>query len=380
MTNTMQTVADIRRNPLSASERLVLDAVRLHEPISRAALTGVTSLAQPSVHRNVESLIERGLLLAGEAEKGLRGQPSPQLSLVREALYAVGLSVNTDNVVVSLADMSCCVVEEVMLRAPPLNCAVTLKAVKDVIQRLLSRHGASRDRVVGVGAGIAGFLLPGGRQFNAPEPLQDWSLVDLPPLMEDVLGLPVRIENNARTAAVGELLNGVGRSVKTFCYLDFNHGFGGGIVIDGQLLRGLNGNAGEVSGCLTAEEGERRPALRFLVDMLRSRDVPIDSIEDLRQRFDPGWPGVAEWVDSVMPQLDRVLNSLSVIVDPEVIVFGGQAPPALCRMFVARVRFWDEQARYGVGLSRPRLVLAESNVNAAAAGAAALPLKDLLYV
>ena len=377
----MPSASSLRTNPLSASERLLLDAARRLEPISRAALAGVTPLAQPSVHRNVESLLSRGLLQAGAPEKGLRGQPSPLITLVREALYSVGLCINADCVVVSLADMSCRVVEEVTVRTPPLSRQATLQAVKDVIQRLLARHAVPRERLVGIGVGIAGFALPGGRQFNASEPLRDWSLVDLAPLLEEALGYPVlRIENSGGTAAVGEFLNGIGRTVKSFCYLAVEHGFGGGILIDGQLHRGMNGNAGEVSGCLTPEEMERRPALSTLLQALRSQGVAVDSIEDLRQRFDPEWPGVADWVDSVMPQLDRVLNALSVIVDPEVIVFGGQAPAGLCRMLIARAQFWDQSTRYGVSLSRPRLVLSASNVDAAASGAAALLLKDLLYV
>jgi len=373
-------IADaLRDNPLTSSEREIMNTVRLHEPISRAALVGNTTLAQPSVHRNSESLIARGLLHVGVPDRGLRGQPSPKLSLAREAIYSLGVSVNTDSVVVALADMGCTVVEEVRLRTPPLSRASTLSAIRDLMQRLITRHQVAREQVVGVGVGIAGFLLPGGRQVNSPEPLQDWSLVDLPPLLEEALGYRVRLENNGRAGAVGESLNGVGRQVRSFCYLSMNHGFGGGIILDGQLWRGINGNAGEFSGCLTPEEGLHRPALRYLVDLLRAKGVAVDSIEDLRLRFDPHWPGVEEWVDSVVPQLDRVINTLSAIIDPEVIVLGGQAPPALACMLIERLQFWDRNPRYGVGQVRPRLMPSESNVDAAAAGAAALMIKSLIY-
>lgn len=365
--------------PLSRNERMILEIVRRREPITRAAITPHTNLTQQSVHRIVEDLAAAGLLIEGEPTRGARGQPSPNMLLARQARYALGMSVNTDNATLCLSDMSCRVVEEVHIRIPPLSRDQTLVAARDVADRLLQRHGVARAQLVGMGVGMSGFFTANLQQVNAPEPLRDWSLIDLEPIFAATFDLPIRIQNNATTAAIAESLRGVGLRMDSFGYLSFNYGFGGGIVLNGQPLLGSHGNAGEISGIYDPDESRNRPALRGLLDDLRHRGVAVDSIEDLRQRFDPDWPGVAEWVERVLPATDRLINALAAIIDPQAIVFGGQIPHLLAKMLIAKAKYWGRH-RYGVGPERPALLLSEVPGDAAAAGAAILPLREAFFI
>ncbi|MGG2474581.1 NagC family transcriptional regulator, partial [Rhizobium sp. BR5] len=108
------------RQPLaSENERLILDIVRRQGPIARASITGHTNLTQQSVHRLIDGLLERGLLRTGAPLKGTRGQPSPTIELVPEAAYSLGISINTDSVVICIADLSCIVVVEEKLKMLP---------------------------------------------------------------------------------------------------------------------------------------------------------------------------------------------------------------------------------------------------------------------
>ncbi|WP_341315779.1 ROK family protein [Paraburkholderia sp. IMGN_8] len=233
------------------------------------------------------------------------------------------------------------------------------------------------ERLIGVGFAISGFFVADRRQVNAPEPLQDWSLIDLEPILENCFELPVWIENNATMAAIGESLLGAGLWARSFVYLSFNYGFGGGIVIDGKPYFGSHGNAGEMM-IYDEDETGRRPALQYLIKELRANGVDIDSVEDLRFRFDPTWSGVESWIERTLPALDRVINTVAGLFDPEAIVFGGQLPVQLGRMLIERARFWEKH-RYGVAPPRPKLVLGEANGNAAVIGAALVPLKECFF-
>lgn len=361
----------------SPSERMILNIVRRHGAIARAAIATETDLAQQSVHRLVEQLIERGLLRAGAAIPNGRGQPSPRIELVREAACSVGISINTDSITLCLADLACRVLEEVHIRTPPTHRKASLAAITDALERMLSRNGVARERLIGAGVAIAGFFVAGRSQVNASEPLQDWSLIELAPILEETLGLPVWLENNATTAAIGESLLGAGLWARNFAYLAFNYGFGAGIVLDGKPLFGTHGNAGELT-LFTTEEAMHRPTLRSLLDELRANGVMVDSVEDLRQRFDPTWPGVERWIQRCLPALNRTINALAGLFDPEAIVFGGQLPLALGRILIERACFLEIH-RYGMGPDRPRLVLAETNGDASAIGAALVPLKERLF-
>jgi predicted NBD/HSP70 family sugar kinase len=370
-------MAALEKFPLaSENERLILDIVRNHEPIRRATITAHTNLTQQSIYRLVEALVARGLLRAGAPFKGARGQPSPTIELERQAVYSVGISVNTDAVTLSLADFGCDIVDQEVLRGVPVDRKATLAILAEKLSSILARHEISRASVIGLGFAMSGFFVGDDRRFNAPEPLRDWSLVDLQPELEHMFGVPVWLDNNATTGAIGESLRGVGRWCKTFAYLSFNYGFGGGLILEGRPYLGFHGNAGEFSIIYNPDEMLRRPALQYLIATLRESGVDIGSIEELKQNFDPSWPGVESWLSETMPMLDRLIATLTGVVDPQAIVFGGQLPPELGRMMIARARLPSQRPhRYDVAPSGPRLVLSETKGDASAIGAALLPLK-----
>lgn len=360
----------------SDNERMILDIIRRHGTMARSAITSHTNLTQQSVHRLVEGLVARGLLRTGAPVGGTRGQPSPTIELARDGACAIGLSINTDSVILCITDLSCDVMVEERLDLQPGNREETLRAIAIRLDALLAEHGIRKDTIAGFGFSMSGFFVSEDRAFNAPEPLSDWSLRDLRPELEHTFRLPVWLENNATTGAIGESMRGVGRWCRTFAFLSFNYGFGGGLILEGKPFHGFHGNAGEFSGIYVPGESERRPALQYLLARLQENGIHIDSIDALRRDFDPVWPGVEDWLAETMPQVDRLVATLVAVLDPQAIVFGGQLPTELGRMMIERAHLPSQRVhRYGVGPKEARLVLSETHGDAAAIGAALLPLK-----
>ena len=233
-------MAAFEKSPLATeNERLILDIVRRHGPIARALITAHTNLTQQSVHRLVEALMSRGLLRAAAPLKGARGQPSPTIELVKDAAYSAGISINTDSAILSLADFGCNIIAQETLGMVPSDRLMTLAALSLSLQSLLERHGIPRERLAGLGFAMSGFFVLDDHVFNAPEPLRDWSLIDLRPDLEEIFLLPAWLENNATTGAIGESLCGVGLWCPSFAYLSFNYGFGGGLVLEGKPYLGF---------------------------------------------------------------------------------------------------------------------------------------------
>ncbi|WP_145962777.1 ROK family protein [Mangrovicoccus ximenensis] len=81
---------------------------------------------------------------------------------------------------------------------------------------------------------------------------------------------------------------------------------------------------------------------------------------------------------AAMPQLDRVLNALAAVADPECIVFGGQIPRALAETFIARAQFFA-RPRHGHLNPLPELVVSGLGGDTPAIGAACLPLRALAF-
>lgn len=364
---------------LSENQRTILDIVRRSPGITRAAIPGKTDLTQQSVHRIIDQLIDAKLAVLSEAPRSGPGKPSPVIALNPDASYSLGLLVNTDSVVLSVQDLTCSTVVE---RREPMDMSdhgVALDRIKQLFDAVIADAGLDAGRFCGMGFTMPGYFTGGDKAFNAPEPLRDWSLKDLRPGLAHTFGMDVIVENSATAGAVGEALNGVGRQFSSFAYLGFDYGFGGGIIIDGSPLTGRHGNAGEFSTIyLTPDEQANRPALRFLVEELRSHGLDVAGVEALRQGFDPTWPGVSVWVDRVLPQLRRIVFGLQGIIDPEAIVFGGQIPPALADLLISRISF-VENARYGRPLPAPLLVKGQALGEPAATGAALLALKTRFF-
>ncbi|KQR71535.1 ROK family transcriptional regulator [Rhizobium sp. Leaf341] len=360
----------------SDNERMILDIIRRHGTMARSTITSHTNLTQQSVHRLVEGLVGRGLLRTGAPVGRARGQPSPTIELVRDGASAIGLSINTDSVILCITDLACDVIVEERLDHQPRHREETLRAIAARLDALLADHGIAKDTVAGLGFSMSGFFVTDDPAFNAPEPLSDWSLRDLRPELQRTFGLPVWLENNATTGAIGESMCGVGLWCRTFAFLSFNYGFGGGLILDGKPFHGFHGNAGELSGIYMPGESERRPALQYLLARLQENGTDIDSIASLCQKFDPAWPGVEDWLAEIMPQVDRLVATLIAVLDPQAIVFGGQLPPKLGQMMIERTHLPSQRVhRYGVGPPEARLVLSETAGDAAALGAALLPLK-----
>ncbi|WP_241557876.1 ROK family transcriptional regulator [Falsirhodobacter deserti] len=359
---------------MSANERQVLRALWADPGLSRSELTSRLDLTQQSLHRIVDQLVLRGMIRLGPPHPAAgRGQPSPTLTLLPCFAHSWGVSLNTDDLGIALMDFSGkpLVQEQHRLQGVPRK--VVLDRLTSRIGELTAEHDIDPEACLGIGFGIAGYWV-GGTRFNSPLPLKDWALIELGPLLSQHFNRPVWVENGANTSAVGEAMLGAGKIHPTFAYMSFNYGLGGGLIQNGELWRGGNNNAGELSGIFGPEELDNRPILQSLVALLRKNGVGPSHVGDLARDFDPDWPGVDQWVDQVMPAFNRLVAVLWSVFDPQAIVLGGQIPPALASRLIKRATI-HHGSRYGVPRPAPRLLVSELGVNASALGAAALPLR-----
>lgn len=360
----------------SPNERAVLRQIWDEPGLSRADLIGRIDVTQQSLHRIVDQLVERRLVRLGPPRPGSgRGQPSPTLSLDATWALTAGVSVNTDRAGVTVMDLTGRR-ETRSVDIAKVDLETSLSRISEALIALRARWQPALP-LFGIGFGISGYRI-GGTRFNPPEPLADWAMIELGPLLAERFGVPVWTENGANLSAMAEAALGIGRTVRDFAYLSFNYGFGGAVFVDGRLLAGHRGNAGEFSGMFDPEDNRHRPALGLLIESLRHEGIEIGSMSELRERFDPNWPGVAPWLDRVMPQLNRLLNALSAINDPEVIVLGGEIPFSLAEVMLDRVEFWS-MPRFGIPRAVPNLVISKIGDEPASIGGASLPLLTCLF-
>jgi len=129
---------------------------------------------------------------------------------------------------------------------------VMAQAVKDVVRDA----GLSLEDVTAVGIGAPGPMNWQTGIVYSPPNLPGWRNVPLAESMFKRLNVPCYVDNDANVACFGEYWSGAGQGVDTMCLLTLGTGVGGGIVINGELLRGIDGTAAEI-GHLKVMRGGR---------------------------------------------------------------------------------------------------------------------------
>ncbi len=128
------------------------------------------------------------------------------------------------------------------------------EVVADQVMELSRRQGLDAHRIP-VGIGLPGLMRRDGHLAFAPN-LQSASGADIGALLGESLGnTSVRVENDANCAALAEHEWGAGRAVNDFVMVTLGTGIGGGVIADGQLVRGRNGFAGEIGHMVVEAHG-----------------------------------------------------------------------------------------------------------------------------
>ncbi|MBE3008437.1 ROK family transcriptional regulator [Microbispora sp. NEAU-D428] len=232
---------------------LVLGAVGARGSVTRAALAEMTGLTKTTVSKLVGDLIEGGLVVeTGAVRDGERGRPGVEIRISGQHVAALGLEINVDYLAVCVVDLA----RTVRLRRTQ---AVDNRAAPpvDVIARLGDLVASVVDEAVEKGLRVvAGVLaVPGpvdmtsGVVHNAPN--LGWRDVPLASLLR--FPFPVRVENEANLAALGELWFGSG--LPDFLHVSGEIGIGAGLVVRGRLFRGAHGFAGELGHVVVSPAG-----------------------------------------------------------------------------------------------------------------------------
>ena len=361
------------------AERAILGLVLRRSPVTQTAIAQEVDRSQQTVSRLISRLIERGALRQGErVSSGKRGQLSTSIEIVPEYAYSFGVAIFLDALAVTVMDFSGRVIDHRETAMTLMTHDDVVAELRKMIRELTRQWIEDESRVFGVGVGIPGTFMRGiRRQVNTPLILSEWANMDIEAVLEDDLGLPVWIENDGNAAAIGESLVGVGRWAKDFVYLYVAAGLGGGVVLNGEIVRGQFGNAGEVAELLPPSVYPH-PNLELLRKLVRKHGQDIDTVSELVEKFDVNWPGVDDWIARVRDSLSLIVSAAAAILDPQLIVIGGRIPKSLAEKVIPHIEIYDQRRRSDAR-PLPKTVVAEAGGDSAAIGAAALTLNSYFF-
>ncbi|MEU0526346.1 ROK family transcriptional regulator [Streptomyces niveus] len=329
----------VRRHNLS----LVLRAVRDEGEATRAGVAARVGLTRAAVSSLVEQLLDSGFLSeSGKTFSGQAGRPGTVLKVTRSGPAGIGVEINIDYVSVCVVDLSG--TDRVRLTEHLDNRGAAPAEVLARGARIAARtldSAAEQDLApVGVQLALPG-LVSGGTVRQAPN--LGWNRVPAEELFAQALAeaqpavppLPVRSENEANLAALAELWFGGLGGIRSFLYLSGEIGVGGALVLDGELLRGANGFAGEIGHVVVDADGplcrcgSRGCLEQYAGQSALLRGAGLDE--------NAGVPGAAELealaragdkraiaaIGEAGRMLGRVLSGAVNLFDPDAVVLGG---------------------------------------------------------
>jgi predicted NBD/HSP70 family sugar kinase len=232
------TSAGIREHNTAA----VLESLRASRPASRADLARRTGLSKPTIGAAIRDLAAVGLVREYGRTTGRRGPSASLYDLVSDAVVVLGIDVGAHYVRAVVADLDARPLHELTLELAKPDAEAVLESVREIRRQMV----AHVDRIELAVVGSPGIVDPSTGRLSAAPNIEGWDGVLAERVLNDALGLPVRVENDVNLAALGEHRAGSGRDADSFAYLNIGSGLGAGLVLHGQLHRGARGASGEI--------------------------------------------------------------------------------------------------------------------------------------
>ena len=236
------------------NSRIMLNLVRKHQPLSRADLMRRSGLQRSTVSVITEQLISERWLREGEVGQTLRGRRPTFLHLNENRAGIFGINIQPGTTDIALANLSGRFLTQESMPTP----ASSDQFVKQVSQRIRElRKEHPQMAYEGIGVSLPGRVDLSTQKFVFA-PNLGWREMDLKIQLEQVTGLSVDLENAANACALSEFWFGKhAEGVRNLIVVTVSEGIGVGMILNGQLVRGTSGMAGEFGHVSINEDGPK---------------------------------------------------------------------------------------------------------------------------
>jgi glucokinase len=277
------------------------------------------------------------------------------------ASYSLGIDLGGTAIKMGICSSDGRILRHTERPTPKGSYKLTLQTFKQMAEELLQDSQLTMEDIAGIGTGLPGFLdINKGYVFELVN--LGWKEIPLKEKMEELFGVPCFIDNDANTAAIGEMWQGAGRGAKELVCITVGTGIGGGLILGGQIYHGVSGMSGEVGhmtvvrrdgrlcncgrkGCLETETsataiayyGSKAAAEEetTLKEILRDKGhITAKDVIDCAKEEDEVSLRI---LNQVCEHLGFGLAQIANILNPEKIVIGGGVSRA-GEFFLARVR------------------------------------------
>ena len=366
----------------------VFTTILTRSPISRIDVARLTGLSQAAVTKAVAPLVAAGLVddSRDPTLTGLPGRPVSPVALVPDAVVALGVKVNADELIGVAPDLTTRIIRSDRLPLTSHDPVAVTDAIVELCSRLREELGGLRSRLACIGVAVSGDVdtETGGVRDSAQ---MGWRGVELGAALSERLEAEVVVENDVRALTIGEHWFGVGLGTSSFAIVTIGRGIGSGLHLNGEVVEGAYGVAGEIGhlpltspdrvcacgrrGCVEAVAATN--AIVAAVSAGHGRPVAIDEAVELARAGDER--AVLAFAEAGKV-IGAAIASLVNMVGPELVIIGGEG--------VANFDLLEEALRASyaehvfASADRARIVVRPHTFEDWARGAAAAAIRSLV--
>jgi predicted NBD/HSP70 family sugar kinase len=372
--------------PRSARE-LVLTALRARGPMSRAELARYAGAAPSTISGVVQDLAAAGLVVGApwQRDSPQAGRPGLRLTLNPRLGAVAGVEFGFSSLQVLLCDVAHNVLGSAECQLPKEHTSVVaLAAARTLVGEALAAAGLTRGALIGAGVSLPGPVCRHPDVVKSSAILPGWSGVTGDDIAS-ALGVTVSIDNDSNLAALGEHVWGAGRGCDDSVTLKIHAGIGCGLFVNGTLVRGATGGAGEIGHITVDERGplcrcgkrgclETYTAISAIMDALRPRHGTL-TMPQLMRLLSARDPGAVRVVGDAAGLVGTHLAAICNVLAPRrIIVIGPMAEAEAGDLILDPIR--TAIGRRIAPNEVPEVVLGSLGARHTALGAIALALDE----
>jgi predicted NBD/HSP70 family sugar kinase len=245
-----------RRNSADHTHSTIFTTIVTKGPLSRRDISALTGLSQSTITKAVQPLLAAGFVVEEkEVAQGV-GRPAIPLRVNPERHHVLGIKVAARELTGVLIDPQADVLASARRPLEPGDPESVADEIARFAQELIGAHPRSSDSTEGLGVAFGGHVDSRSGTLRYA-PLLGWRDVAIGEMLEVRTDLLTVVENDVNALAVAEQWFGAGRDIPSFAVVTVGAGVGCGLVLDGELLHGATGLAGELGHVVVRPEGDR---------------------------------------------------------------------------------------------------------------------------
>lgn len=217
---------------------IVLNLIRNFSPITKSEIAKRTGLTHPTVSSIIEELREKGLVKIGGKKNSSGGRKPRFIEFCNNSGFILGIEMGLGFYGI-LADLKGNIISRKSIQLP--QTIFDIARIENFIKKLIKNY-CSLEKIIGIGIGIACLVTNEGEYVIRTTKEK----IPIKKTLEEKFGVPILVENDADMGMIAEHQIGVAKEVKNAIYiLKRREGIGLGILVEGKILKGANGFAGE---------------------------------------------------------------------------------------------------------------------------------------